>query len=101
MFTFLARLAVACMLVLGGSAVQGQAPNQIFPPFQQNEAGSQPDRAGRGLATAAGPYDDAIVDLEVRDTLVYCGMGDGLMILNVSDPAVPEFVSRIYFQEGS
>jgi hypothetical protein len=47
-------------------------------------------------------------DIEVRDTLVYCLQGlqcgdscASLMILNISDPSNPKFVSRLRFHGGA
>jgi hypothetical protein len=39
-----------------------------------------------------------LVNCEVRDSLAFCAMRPGLVILDVSDPAAPELVSRVYLQ---
>jgi hypothetical protein len=51
---------------------------------------------------------NAFIDQAVRDTLVYCLQGfrcgdscASLMILNISDPANPKFVSRLRFHGGA
>ncbi len=93
------KLAVGCVLFLGSSTVLGQVPNQIFPPFPQNASDSRPDRGGLSLSTSEYLRQNAIIDLEMRDTLVYCCMRSGLLILDISDPTLPEFVSRLYLQE--
>ncbi|MCM2271904.1 MAG: T9SS type A sorting domain-containing protein [candidate division Zixibacteria bacterium] len=36
----------------------------------------------------------------VRDTLAYCGMVEGLMILNIADPTQPKLVSQLYLEDG-
>ncbi len=39
-------------------------------------------------------------DVEVRDSLAYCSMYNGLMILNVSNPSHPVMVKHLYLPEG-
>ncbi len=91
------KLAVAYMLVLGSSATLGQASNLLSPHFQQND--SRPDRPGHALASTPVERNQIIIDLEVRDNLVYCGMGDGLLILDISYSSEPVFVSRLFFPD--
>jgi hypothetical protein len=103
---------VGLAIVLMGSCLPALAQDK-----EQRVAKSRwPFAAGSGSVEVRSPvtaadsalWRNGIVDLAVRDTLVYClqgGMcGDScasMLILNISDPAHPRFLSRIRFHGGA
>lgn len=52
------------------------------------------------ISIQASGFWSGMTDVVVRDTLAYCAMYGGLLILDVSDPSAPEPVSRQYLPEG-
>ena len=107
---------VGLAVVLAGSFVSvtaqesaAQDPRRPLDPLWQAMAGdSKGDFESASAASPEAKLRNAFRDLEIRDTLVYCLQGlfcgdscTSLMILNISDPTNPRFVSRLRFHGGA
>lgn len=97
MFSFPLKLILCYVLLLGGSAAVGHSPGEPAALYRREKPDTEAHRLSPLIAAEEGPWDDGIADLEVQDSLVYCAMGDGLLIVDISDPSDPQFVSRMRF----
>ncbi len=66
------------------------------PGWSSKEAGFSEDL----LKFHSSLFWSGMVDVVARDTLAYCAMYNGLMILDISDPTAPKFVSQLYMPDG-
>jgi hypothetical protein len=72
----------------------------LFGPIPSSSKASTPSNEVE-LEFAGSVLWSGMYDAEIRDTLVYCAMISGLMILDISDPADPTFISKLYLPEGN
>ena len=42
-----------------------------------------------------------VKDVQIVGNYAYCAFANGLVILDISDPATPTFVSKLYFKEAA
>ena len=105
---WLAGLTLVFASFCASGAARGEARRQghpLWPMTVGDTVGSYESSISRNPEAL---FRNAFQDIEVRDTLVYCLQGflcgdscASLMILNISDPTQPKFVSRLRFHGGA
>lgn len=95
-----------CVMLVGMSEVGLSAEDNLPYGGYQTPTADMPDMYKSGFFDSGTPmYDTSIFwsgmdDAVIHDTLAYCAMENGLMILNVADPTDIKLVSTCYLPEG-